>query len=60
QSLRDLNLWQQTGATVVAIRRGEQLIVSPGPYAVLKTGDDVLFVGQPGVDASVKRFLLEK
>lgn len=45
KSLSDLNLWHQTGATVVAIRHQEQLLLSPGPYAVIEAGDILYFVG---------------
>ena len=38
-SLGEMNLWQNTGATVVAILQNEELIVSPGPYATLNQGD---------------------
>ena len=38
-SLGEMNLWQNTGATVVAILQNAELIVSPGPYATLNQGD---------------------
>lgn len=44
-SISDLNLWQETSATVIAILHQEELILSPGPYAVLTAGDTVYFVG---------------
>lgn len=45
QTLADLKFWQETGATVIAIRRGEKLILSPGPYATLTAGDAIVYVG---------------
>lgn len=46
RTLGELNFWQQTMATVIAIRRGEQIILSPGPYAALGAGDTLVFIGE--------------
>jgi K+/H+ antiporter YhaU regulatory subunit KhtT len=52
QTLAGLKFWQETGATVIAIRRGEKLILSPGPYAALAEGDTIVYVGDlKSVDA---------
>lgn len=45
RSIGELNLWQQTGATVVAVKRGEDFIISPGPYETINVNDTLLFVG---------------
>ncbi|CAK8053462.1 GntR family transcriptional regulator [Eupransor demetentiae] len=45
QSIGTLNIWQNTGATVVAILHQDELVLSPGPYAVIEPGDTVYFVG---------------
>lgn len=52
KSLRELNFWQNTGATVVAVRHGDQLVLSPGPHQGLALGDTVYFVGN---ESSVQR-----
>ena len=57
KSLRELRFWQGTGATIVAIRRSQETIVSPGPDAELYAGDMVLFVGGPDAPAAAERFL---
>ena len=46
QSLSSLNFWQNTAATVVGIRRGETLILSPGPYAEFTAEDTIYFIGE--------------
>lgn len=46
QTISSLNFWQNTAATVVAIRRGESLILSPGPYAEFAAGDVLYFIGE--------------
>lgn len=52
KSISDLNFWHVTGATIIAIRRDENLILSPGPYAVLSENDTIIFIGnQSAVDA---------
>ena len=45
KSLGELNFWQVTGATVVAIRRGKKVILSPGPYFEIYSGDVMVLVG---------------
>lgn len=47
KSIGALKFWQSTGATVVAIRRGQTVILSPGPYAELYAGDILVLVGSP-------------
>ncbi|AND79978.1 GntR family transcriptional regulator [Streptococcus pantholopis] len=43
--LGELNLWQATGATIIAIEHQGELLLSPGPYAVLEKEDAVYFIG---------------
>ncbi|MFR1722604.1 TrkA C-terminal domain-containing protein [Emergencia timonensis] len=57
RSLAFLQFWQATGATIVAIRRGYNTMISPGPHAELYGGDYVIFVGAPDVVDKVKAFL---
>ncbi|UUV98986.1 TrkA C-terminal domain-containing protein [Vagococcus luciliae] len=45
QTIKDLNLWQETSATVVAILHDQQLLISPGPYAKITAGDILYFIG---------------
>lgn len=45
QSIGALKFWQNTGATIVAIRRNQNVILSPGPYAELYSGDVIVLVG---------------
>lgn len=42
RSIARLRFWQETGATIVAVRRAGILTLSPGPDEVL-TADDVLY-----------------
>ena len=47
KSIGGLKFWQATGGTIVAIRRGQTVILSPGPYAQLYEGDVMVLVGTP-------------
>ena len=56
QSIGQLNFWQTTGATIVAILNHDELVLSPGPYAILEKGDTVYFVGNEATFQNVKSF----
>ena len=45
KSIGELDIWQQTGATIVAVKRGDETNISPGPYERVQVGDVILFVG---------------
>ncbi|WDV44991.1 TrkA C-terminal domain-containing protein [Clostridiaceae bacterium M8S5] len=49
--------WQNTGATILGIKRDKQLIISPGPHFTFLEEDIILFVGQDGVFDKVKDFI---
>lgn len=57
KNLSSLHFWQETGATIVAIRRDRNLMVSPGPDAELYPSDVVIFVGARSCPESVESFL---
>lgn len=51
-TLAELNFWQETRATVIAIRRDDKVILSPGPYILFDSGDTIIFVGDiPSIQA---------
>lgn len=54
--LKEIHLWQHTGATIVAIRRGKEIIISPGPNAVLQAEDRIVVVGSGDVLKKVADF----
>ena len=57
RSIGALKFWQSTGGTVVAIRRGQRVILSPGPYAELYAGDVIVLVGSPAAAEAAHQFL---
>lgn len=57
KSIGAVSFWQHTGGTIVGIRRGDQTILSPGPYATFELGDVLLVLGEENVYNAVKMFL---
>lgn len=45
RSIRELRIRQQTGASVVAIGRGDTILTNPSPDTVFQPGDTVVVVG---------------
>lgn len=60
KTISDLMLWQQTGATMVAIRRGNQITISPGPHVILQVNDRVVVVGDESVLENTTKFFHNK
>lgn len=60
KSIGALKFWQSTGATIVAIRRGQSVILSPGPYAELYEGDVIVLVGNAVAAQAARRFVSVK
>lgn len=57
KSIAEISFWHNTEATIIAIKRGEELILSPGPYATLKEKDTLYFIGNDSCYERVERFL---
>lgn len=57
QSIGMINFWQNTTATIVGIRRENDLIISPGPYATFQQHDIIYFIGNDECLERVQNFL---
>ncbi|MDR1203974.1 MAG: GntR family transcriptional regulator [Peptococcaceae bacterium] len=57
KNIGELKFWQATGATVIAIRHKEHIVLSPGPYAVLMPKDAIIFVGDLASIEAVRQFV---
>lgn len=57
QKISQIKLWQNTGATIVAIRRKDQIIISPGPDATILAADRLVVVGDSGVLHRTAQFI---
>ncbi len=59
KSLLELKFWQKTSATIIAIRRKDKVILSPGPYAVLTEDDTLIFVGDISTIETVTKYIMQ-
>lgn len=57
KNLSETNFWHNTSATVIAIRRDEKIIISPGPYTLMIEGDLLYYVGDENSHDRVKKFI---
>lgn len=57
KSASDINFWHNTSATIIAIKRNDSLLMSPGPYAVFQENDIFYFVGDENCIYRVKKYL---
>lgn len=53
----EINFWQNTGATIIGIKRQNEFIISPGPYAILKENDNIYYVGSEDTIPIVENFI---
>ncbi len=53
KSISELQIWHNTGATIIGIIRKDTIWISPGPYFEFACGDKILIVGDEHV---VERF----
>lgn len=55
----EVNFWQNTGATIIGIRKKNTIILSPGPYATFMEGDIFIMVGDENSYERVKNYIYE-
>lgn len=57
KTIGNLQFWQNTGATVIALRREKRVSISPGPHVILREHDTLVFVGEPKIYEKTERFV---
>lgn len=57
KNISEVNFWHHTTATVIAIKRGNTTVLSPGPYAVFLENDIFYFIGDENSYRRVMDFL---
>lgn len=57
KNLGELNFWHNTGATIIGVKRGDELFVSPGPYFNINEYDIIVYVGENDVLSKVKNYI---
>jgi len=45
KTISEIKFWQETGATIIGIRRANKIILSPGPYAIFLPDDVIIVIG---------------
>lgn len=56
ESISETKFWQNTGGTIIGIKRDGKLIISPGPYTTFLEHDVLLIVGDEKVYERVRHF----
>lgn len=54
ETIGEMQFWHNTLATIIAIRRNDTLITSPGPYESIQVNDTIFFIGKPDSAAKVQ------
>lgn len=57
KTIASVRFWNNTGATIIAIKRKTNTILSPGPHAQFFAGDYILIVGDEASYKKTKAFL---
>jgi K+/H+ antiporter YhaU regulatory subunit KhtT len=57
KTILDLNFWHNTNATVIAIKREDTMLMSPGPYAIFALHDIIYYIGDENCSERVEKFL---
>lgn len=60
KTVANVNFWSNTYATIIAIRRDENLILSPGPDAMFYVNDILYFIGDDSCYERVCTYMLSK
>lgn len=59
RTISETKFWQNTGATIIAIKRNSAFVLSPGPYGGFEKGDTIFVVGGEDVIQRVRQFIME-
>jgi K+/H+ antiporter YhaU regulatory subunit KhtT len=59
KNISELKFWQNTGGTIVGLKRKGELTLSPGPYASIQPEDILLIIGDEKTYERVTHFIGE-
>lgn len=57
KTVGSINFWQETFATIIAIKRNGTLMLSPGPKAVFRLNDIIYYTGDDDSPDRVRKFM---
>lgn len=59
KAIGEINFWHHTGATIIAVKRDESVVLSPGPYFTFQAGDTFVMVGDEDSYDRVRRYIYD-
>lgn len=57
KTIAALEFWQKTGATIIALRRGTNVSISPGPHVIIIEDDVLVMVGDGQIYQRASQFI---
>lgn len=57
--INETNFWQNTGATIVAVKRAQKMVLSPGPYFVFAANDIIIVTGDTDILPRIEALINE-
>ncbi|KEH98764.1 TrkA C-terminal domain-containing protein [Clostridium botulinum] len=57
KSIGELNFWHNTKATIIGVKRINEIFVSPGPYFTIQENDILVYVGQDEVLENINNYI---
>jgi len=60
KTISEMNFWHLTSATIIAIKRDDAILISPGPYATFLENDIIYFIGDENCLERVNNYIYPK
>lgn len=57
KSIGELSFWHNTKATIIGVKRNNEIFLSPGPYFTIQEGDILVYVGEDEVLKNVDNYI---
>ena len=57
KTISEVMFWQNTGATVIGVKRNQQVFISPGPYFKFEKNDMVIVIADPNQHPTIEEFV---
>ncbi|SFB35636.1 TrkA C-terminal domain-containing protein [Clostridium frigidicarnis] len=57
KSIGELSFWHNTKATIIGVKKNNEIFLSPGPYFTIQEGDILVYVGEDEVLKNVDNYI---
>ena len=57
KTISELMFWQNTGATIIGVKRKEEVLISPGPYFKFEKDDIVIVIADSNQYTTIEEFI---